>query len=165
MALFTSTVTNRVDKKGRVSVPAAFRGAVQESSFAGIVLYASLNLPCIEGADMAFLERISDRLYSDYSPYDDDQMAVATAILAGANQLAFDPEGRVMIPAALRDGAGISDRATFVGLGPRFQIWDPDTYEPHRQRQMQTAAKAAPGMMPIFGRQPSAGGPGEGGGA
>lgn len=151
MAFFLSTFKNKVDKKGRVSVPAAFRTAVAGSHFPGIVVYRPFNLPCVEGADMSFLEQLSDRLYGDFGPFDTDQMSVATAILAGANQLQFDPEGRVMLPSELREFAGIGDYATFVGLGRKFQIWGAEAYEAHKEDQLARAAEAAPNLQPFGG--------------
>jgi len=154
MAFFLSTFTNKVDKKGRVSVPAAFRAAVSQDGFPGIVVYRPLNLPCIEGADMTFLEQLSDRLYGDFGPFDPDQMSVATAILAGASQLSFDPEGRVMLPNDLKTFAGIDGAATFVGIGRKFQIWNPEAFEAHRAQQMAVAADTAPKLPPFGGGRP-----------
>lgn len=151
VAFFLSTFTNKIDKKGRVSVPAPFRAAVSESHFPGIVIYRPLNLPCIEGADISFLEQLSDRLYGDFGPFDPDQMSVATAILAGASQLAFDPEGRVMLPAELRSFAGIDGQATFVGIGRKFQIWNAADYAAHRENQLAVAAATAPNLPPFGG--------------
>ena len=151
MAFFLSTFTNKVDKKGRVSVPASFRSTVASSHFPGIVVYRPFDLPCIEGADMPFLEQLSDRLYGDFGPFNPDQMSVATAILAGASQLSFDPEGRVMLPAELREFAGIDGLATFVGLGRKFQIWGAEAYAAHHQNQLTRAAEAAPKLPPFGG--------------
>ncbi|NVJ99426.1 MAG: division/cell wall cluster transcriptional repressor MraZ [Alphaproteobacteria bacterium] len=151
MAFFLSTFKNKVDKKGRVSVPAPFRSAVASGNFPGIVVYRPLNLPCIEGADMSFLEQLSDRLYGDFGPFNPDQMSVATAILAGSSQLQFDPEGRVMLPNELRDFAGIDGFATFVGLGRKFQIWGAEAYEAHREEQLAMASETAPKLPPFGG--------------
>lgn len=151
MAFFLSTFTNKVDKKGRVSVPASFRTAVSASHFPGIVLYRPLNLPCIEGSDIDFLEQLSDRLYGDFGPFDPHQMSVATAILAGASQLSFDPEGRIMLPGELKAFAGIDGQATFVGIGRKFQIWNTEAYEAHHAKQMAVAEVTAPKLPPFGG--------------
>ena len=60
MRLFLSTFTNKVDKKGRVSVPATFRAALSELSFPGIVAYRSFTALCIEGCGMDFMQRLSE---------------------------------------------------------------------------------------------------------
>jgi MraZ protein len=151
VAFFLSTFTNKIDKKGRVSVPSTFRSAVSSSHFAGIVLYKPFNLDCIEGSDMSFLEQLSDSLYGDFGPFDPDQMSVATAILAGASQLGFDTEGRVVLPSDFCDFASINGAATFVGIGRKFQIWNPERYEVHKENQLKLAAETAPKLPPFGG--------------
>ena len=155
VAFFLSTFANKVDKKGRVSVPAQFRAAVSASHFPGIVLYRPLNLPCIEGSDISFLEQLSDRLYGDFGPFDPHQMSVATAILGGAAQLSFDPEGRVALPSELRSNANIESDATFVGIGRKFQIWASEAYKAHHAKQMAVAEVTAPGLPPFGGGEQS----------
>jgi MraZ protein len=53
--------------------------------------------------------------------------------MAMAHELPFDGEGRIVLPAKLAETAQISDRATFVGRGPRFQIWSPENYDEHER--------------------------------
>ncbi len=157
MALFLSTFENKVDKKGRVSVPASFRTAVASSHFQGVAVYRHLSLPCLEGADISFLEQISDQLYEGFGPFDNDQLSVATSILAESSQLGFDSEGRILLPAPMRDFMGIDGHATFVGLGRKFQIWAPDQFAVHRTAQRDIAADKAPSLPPLAKRD-SAGG-------
>ncbi|MBV1901971.1 MAG: hypothetical protein KUG56_09885 [Kordiimonadaceae bacterium] len=161
MAFFLSTYTNKVDKKGRVSVPASFRSAISKASAtasssvdannsaATLVLFTPTNFRCIEGSDAAFLEQLSDNLYGEFGPFDEEQTAVATAFLGGARELTSDPEGRVMLPPAMREAAGIGQQATFVGLGRKFQIWDSVAYEAHQCEQLKLAAKATPNLSPF----------------
>ena len=149
MALFLSTFTMKVDKKGRVSVPAPFRAAVDGGSFKGVVVYRALKGHFLEGADLAYLEDLSQKIYSDFGPFDDDQMAVATAILAGASQLPFDGDGRVLLPPDLKEFAGIEDQATFAGIGHKFQVWNPAAFEAHKAAQLPLAPKAAAKLTPF----------------
>ncbi|WCL55442.1 division/cell wall cluster transcriptional repressor MraZ [Gimibacter soli] len=136
-----------------MSVPATFRAAVAGGAFPGIVLYRPFNLACIEGADMAFLERLSDQFYDEFGPFNPDQAALTATILAGAVQLAFDPEGRVMLPGEFKEHAGITDTATFVGIGRKFQIWGPEAFEAYQADQFVKAAEAAPKLRPAKGGQ------------
>lgn len=132
MALFLSTVTNRVDKKGRVSVPAPFRAAVYEQSFQGVVLFRSNSHPCLEGFDFSYMEQLSARL-DDFDLFSDEQDDLATAIFGDSVQLAFDGDGRITLPVELMEYAGVVDKASFVGLGKKFQIWLPEAYELRRK--------------------------------
>ncbi len=54
------------------------------------------------------------------------------SIMALVRDLPLDGEGLAILPAALAAHAGITDRATFVGRGNRFQIWQPEAFERHQ---------------------------------
>ncbi len=131
MALFLSTHINKVDKKGRVSVPAQFRAELINEQFQGIVLFRSHAHPALEGFAWSYMQEISRRLenFDLFSPAQDD---LATTVFGESVQLAFDGDGRVVLPQDLMDFAGLSDRASFVGLGNKFQIWDADALEKRR---------------------------------
>ena len=128
MALFLSTFTNKVDKKGRVSMPAPFRAALTDQLHNGVVLFASNQHPCVEGFDWAKMDEIGDRM-DHYDLFSDDQDDLATTIFGESTQLFFDGDGRITLPQNLIDAASISGKATFVGLGRKFQIWSPELFE------------------------------------
>ncbi len=134
MSLFLSSYENRLDTKGRISVPATFRAAVSSEKFAGVVLYRSFTNNCIEGLSMSRMDALAAA--TDKIGVFDDKLDDLTAMLfADARQLAFDVTGRIVIPADLLAHAGITDRAVFVGRGNSFQIWNPDAFQ-----KMQNAA-------------------------
>jgi MraZ protein len=128
MALFLSTFLNRVDKKGRVSVPASFRATLADQAFQGIVLFRSSGHPCLEGFGMNRMEEMSARLDA-FDLFSAEQDDLATAIFGDAMQLPFDGEGRIVLPPALIEFAGLDEQAAFVGLGRKFQVWAPETFE------------------------------------
>ena len=130
MALFLSTFVNKVDKKGRVSVPAPFRTALAGQTFAGIIAFRSFKLPAIEGSGIDRMEEMSARIDA-LDEFSEDRDALSS-IFADAQQLAFDGEGRIVLPEALCAHAGINENAAFVGLGRTFQIWEPQRFEQHR---------------------------------
>ena len=127
MPMFLSTYTNKVDKKGRVSVPAPFRSAVSAHDFNGIVLFPSLKHAAIEGAGMDYIARLTGII--DQLPPFSDEADAFSAILASCHQLAFDPEGRIMLPEDLMEVAGITEQVCFVGRGQTFQIWEPAAWK------------------------------------
>ena len=128
MALFLSTYTNKVDKKGRVSVPAQFRAALSEQLHNGIVLFVSNQYSCLEGFDWAKMDEISERM-DHYDLFSDDQDDLATTIFGESVQLFLDGDGRVTLPSDLMGPASITDRAVFVGMGRKFQIWSPELFD------------------------------------
>lgn len=140
MALFLSTSVNKIDKKGRVSVPAGFRTALEGEAFSGIVLIPSQTHDCLEGFAYSAMEEISRRL-DEFDMFSSDQDDLATSVFGEAVQLAFDGEGRIMIGADLMARATLSDQAVFVGMGTKFQIWSPDKYEERRRAARENVAK------------------------
>ncbi|MBC7953738.1 MAG: division/cell wall cluster transcriptional repressor MraZ [Rhodospirillaceae bacterium] len=128
MGLFLSTFVNKVDKKGRVSVPATFRATLSQQSFQGIIAYRSFTAACMEGCGMDFMERLSDST-QNFDAFSAEQEDLSALIFADARQLAWDPEGRIVLPEDVMAHAGITDTAAFVGKGQTFQIWEPEAYK------------------------------------
>jgi MraZ protein len=145
VALFLSTFVNKVDRKGRVSVPASFRAALTSQSFAGIVAYRSFKTAAIEGSGIDRIEEMSARLDA-LDQFSEDNESLAS-IFADAQQLAFDSEGRIVLPQALAEHAGITESAAFVGLGRTFQIWEPEAHKAH-QGELRERAKRQGTTLP-----------------
>jgi len=130
MAALIGRHINRIDKKGRVSVPKPFRDALSDQKFTGVYAYPSFKYPAIEACGEAFIQRIIASL-DDLELFSDEQDDLASTILENSNQLPYDTEGRVILPPALLEHADIISEAEFVGRGSRFQIWNPSAYELH----------------------------------
>src|SRR5579871_2750413 len=115
--LFLSTFQNKIDKKGRISVPAPFRTILaRDEEFSGIVAYGSFINRCVEACGIDRIRKLSGRIEL-LDPFSEERDAFATTILGGSQQLAFDGEGRVMLPEPLLELADLSDMAMFVGKG------------------------------------------------
>lgn len=140
MPLFLSTFVNKIDKKGRISVPASFRAALAGQSFQGIVLFKGTAHLCIEGFDYSTMIELSDRL-DHFDLFSNQQDDLATAIFGEAVQCPFDSEGRIGLPEALIDFAALGESVAFVGLGRKFQIWDVKKYEARRETARQSVIK------------------------
>lgn len=138
---FLSTFVNKVDRKGRVSVPAPFRAALAGQNFQGIIAYPSLSDPAIDAFGRDVLEQMSRRRFDQTVEDGDFERALlggdgddaVEIIMAMARELPFDGDGRIVLPAQLAEAAGIRDRATFVGRGARFQIWAPETFDSNQR--------------------------------
>jgi MraZ protein len=124
VAIFLSTFENKIDKKGRVSIPAPFRAVLNVENFSGIIAYPSFVHECIEACGMQRIVRLSESIDS-LDPYSDSRDAFATSILGGAQQLGFDGEGRITLPESLIALASLDEKAVFVGKGQTFEIWNP----------------------------------------
>jgi MraZ protein len=129
MAVFLSSFVNRIDKKGRVSVPASFRAALGPDS-SGIVIFKSLQNDALDGCSMAHLELLSQSLEKQDLPADLFEL-LETTIFGGSVQLPFDGEGRITLPHSMIASVGIGEEVAFVGRRKTFQLWDPKKFTAH----------------------------------
>jgi len=154
MALLVGRHLNKIDKKGRVSVPKPYREAVLAEGFAGVYIYPYFKYPALEGAGEAFMQRLSASLDDNLELFSEAQEDIAAITLENTFQLTFDPEGRISLPAELCLHAGLDGQALFVGRGSRFQIWAPDTYQDLRGGALEKA-KAAGATLQLSPRADS----------
>ena len=126
--MFLSTHENKLDKKGRVAVPASFRSYLSNMGYNGVICYPSFNNPSIEAWPQSRIEKISESIDS-LNPFEEKRDVFATSVLAESENLQFDNEGRVSIPSKLLNHAEIKHTMLFVGQGKTFQIWEPKLFE------------------------------------
>ena len=127
MSRFVSNVTLRLDSKGRVSIPAAFRTILGRDGFAGLYCYPALDRPAIDAGGNALMAEI-EALMAGYAPFSEAREQFALALYGTSETLKVDGEGRVMLSEPLKRHAGVTDQVTFVGLGHKFQIWEPGRF-------------------------------------
>ncbi len=126
------THRNRLDAKGRVSVPASFRACLPPyGSEACLVLRLSQNHPCIEGWPAATFATLEAPL-ATLDVFSQDQEDLAATLYADACPMDPDREGRILLPETLVAYAGLSDAVVFMGLGRIFQLWEPEAAERRR---------------------------------
>ena len=143
MSGFFSTYTNKVDKKGRVSVPASFRTVLAAQNFQGIIVFPSFKNKALEAWSMDRMQTIMDSVES-LALFSDDQDDLKAAIFSTSKELGFDNEGRIILSDEFKKHAGIDEQATFVGMGKTFQIWNPDAYLAHKKEIQTRIAKTKP---------------------
>jgi MraZ protein len=140
MDRFVSTFTNKIDAKGRVSVPAPFRAVLERDGYSagGIYCYPSLDAPALDAGGERLAQKI-DGLLAGLPDYSDERDELSVALYGDVQLLAIDGDGRIVLPEGLRRHAGLQDQVTFVGLGEKFQIWAPQAFEERRQRAREKA--------------------------
>ena len=145
--MFLYTTENGIDAKGRVSVPASFRAAVASDPLNGIYVWRSFNGPFLEGCGQRLMDEYADAL-DEMDPYDDRRVAIERVIFGGARALTFDSTGRISLPKEFADFAGLDARATFVGLGKRFEIWSPEAIAEQHGQDLETARENKHALKP-----------------
>ena len=131
--LFMDTITNKVDAKGRVSLPSDYRAIVKELS-TEIVCYRSLNAPCIEGCLEDTLDKLATEIENSTDFFSETQDNLTNLIFGDAKRFAFDSTGRIVLTEKLLQHAQITDTAVFVGKGRKFQIWNPENWAKEEAR-------------------------------
>ncbi len=131
MGLFLSTFVNKVDKKGRVSVPATFRASLSSEPFQGFVAFRSHKHDAIECCGYSRMEQLSQSVDS-LDMFSQEQDDFTATIFADSLQVPFDGDGRIVLPKKLVDYIGVNGDVAFVGRGATFQIWLPEKFEAHQ---------------------------------
>ena len=138
MALFVGRHLNKVDKKGRVSIPKPFRAALKSIGSQTLYLYPLFKVPAVEACDEIFMSRLSASL-DDLDMFSDEQDDLAAIVLENAHALSLDTEGSVQLPKEIIEQAGVGSEAVFVGRGAPFQIWALAEYEAKRAQAFERA--------------------------
>lgn len=131
--LFLDTIINKVDAKGRVSLPADYRAIVKDLG-SEIVCYRSLTSPCIEGCTEDLLEKLATEIENSTDFFSETQDDLTNLIFGDAKRYTFDSTGRIMLSEKLLKHAEITDSAVFVGKGRKFQIWSEKNWQKEEAR-------------------------------
>ena len=129
--MFLSTYENKLDKKGRVSVPASFRSYLSNLGYNGVICFPSFNNQSIEAWSQDRIEKISNAI-DTLNPFEEKKDFFATSILSESSSFQFDNEGRILLTQKLLKHAKIKNSMLFVGQGKTFQIWEPTAFEKFR---------------------------------
>ena len=130
MDRFVSNFSSRIDAKGRVSIPAPFRAVLARDGFEGLYVHPALDAPALDAGGNALLYEI-EALLSTLPPYSEERDRLSTALFGTSEILKVDPEGRVILTESVKAHAGIADAVAFVGLGRKFQMWEPEAFRAH----------------------------------
>ena len=136
MDRFVSTFINKLDAKGRVSIPASFREVLARDGYSdgqgsGIYCYPSLDNPALDAGGERLAKKI-DVLLSGLGDYSDERDELSVALYGEVQVLKLDGDGRIVLPEGLRTHAGIDTQVAFVGMGEKFQMWEPGRFEAYR---------------------------------
>ena len=121
MALFLSTITNKMDSKCRVSVPSSYRSSLLKQSFKGVIAFPSYNDKSIDACGIDRMEKISNDL-DENNKYSKEEFDMVSLYFGEAEQLPFDKEGRIVLPKKLINHAKISKEVLLWDLDPHFNF-------------------------------------------
>ena len=129
---FIGRYLNKVDKKGRVSVPAGWRPSLISKDFSGIIAQSSLSEKAIDAYPRDYLELLQGKLDLNDPLLEENEYE--STVIFGGSVLSFDSEGRVVLSDSLRNEINLASEALFVGMGRRFRIWNPKIFNEYLGR-------------------------------
>jgi MraZ protein len=135
---FVSKYVNRLDSKGRVSIPAPYRQILAREGLDSLFCSPSLEKQAVDAGGVG-LRAALDSYLEDFEAFSDERESLSSALLGESESLKIDKDGRVVLSDAIKLHTGITDQVAFVGHGFKFQIWDPASYEAYRAEAMKHA--------------------------
>lgn len=131
--MFFGRFEHTLDDKGRLTIPAKYRNTLAT----GVVITRGLDR-CLYVYPSSEWGQISERI-KQLSQMKKDARSFVRFLFAEAIDCIPDKQGRVLIPAYLREHANLSDEVIVAGSNDRLEIWNPDTYQEENSRLQQDA--------------------------
>jgi MraZ protein len=129
-----------LDAKGRLSIPAKYREALESMSGSRIVMTAHTQDRCVLIYPETEWHSVMPKI--EALPTFNRAVQRAQRLLIGyATALELDANGRVLVPPTLRDYGNLGKKLMLVGLGAKFELWDEDAW-------LQSIAKTDDDDMP-----------------
>jgi MraZ protein len=125
--LFLSTYVHKIDKKGRVSLPASFRQVLQKQGVEQVAVITSFQKNALEALSWERIKELSE-VIDTMGVYSTAQQDLASVLLSDIRLLGIDSDGRINLSDDLIHHAQLLDQAAFVGKGKTFEIWSPEAY-------------------------------------
>jgi MraZ protein len=139
---FISTVPGKLDSKGRVCIPAPYRQILAAQNTQGVYLCPSFSEAALECFGEEMLQAFH-RQIAEINPFFAKSFNAKAAVILGESKLlAFDDNGRVSLPVEMIAHAGLVDGIVFVGMGTKFQIWEPARFAEVRAARLKEALAA-----------------------
>jgi len=129
---FLSNAVNKIDSKGRVSVPALFRSVLQKRGLGELYALQAIDMAAIDAGGMDLLERYEARLAQD-DPFLRSSDDMSFFCHGDGAFLKLDKDGRITVTDFIREHTGITDEVAFVGRGHFFQMWQPEKFHAYRE--------------------------------
>ena len=147
MNRFLSNAVNRIDAKGRVSVPAHFRSVVQSRGYSELYAIRQLDVPALDVGGLDLLDRYEERIALE-DPFLQAADDMSFFVHGDGSFLKLDQDGRITVNDFIREHTGITSEVAFVGRGNFFQIWEPERLRAYGAEVRARLSRLRQGTMP-----------------
>lgn len=129
MITFIGDYNIRIDAKGRLSFPAAFKKQLGEAVPAGFVLKRDVFERCLNLYPMEEWDRQNRMIRAKTNPYNKEHARFLRMFYSGTAELSLDNSGRILIPKRLLDYGEITDEVVMAGQAGKIEIWSAANYQ------------------------------------
>lgn len=146
MARFKGRSTNSVDEKGRLAIPAKMRRVMTPEAQETFTATRGIE-DCVLLYPLDVWEQQEERIDQLNQYADEETRHFVRTIMMWAEDVTLDKQGRIVLPAELRDFAGIDETAVVIGAVDHLEVWDPDRLDKYFAEQPSTYKTAAQQVM------------------
>lgn len=147
--MFRGATAINLDAKGRIAIPAKYRDTLQDACSGQLVITIDLELPCLTLFPLPHWEQLERQLQS-LSNTNRVHLSIKRLLLGHASEVELDKNARLLLPAKLREHAGLEKHLLLAGMGNTFQIWDEGRWNERIREDMLAHAEQtwSPEQMP-----------------
>ena len=140
-------VVNSINSKGRLSIPSKFREVLTEWDADQIIVTKGLDKCLMAFAPDAWgvLEKKAAKL----SMVRKADILFKRHVMGSAEECQIDAQGRILIPASLREYAHLTKKCLFVGITDRMEIWDQETYDAYMNEALKDSESLLEGLAEL----------------
>jgi len=141
MQTFVGNIEGRLDDKGRIFVPAAYRKILAEAECKRIVMRRDTDNACLMFYPEAVWNEKVEQLRAALDEWDPEDQLILMQFMADAEYMEMDGQGRILLQRKNLETIGAQQDVLFVGMLNRFALWAPEIFAEKRLSQTELAAR------------------------
>ena len=141
MDTFVGNIEARLDDKGRIFVPAAYRKILAEMNSKFIVMRRDTDNECLMFYPEQVWNEKVETLRAALDEWDPEDQLILMQFMADAEYMELDGQGRILLQKKNLETIGAQQDVLFVGILNRFALWAPDNFAAKRLSQTELAAR------------------------
>jgi MraZ protein len=129
MATFIGDYICKIDAKGRVILPAAFKKQMPAAAMDKFVVKRDIFEPCLVLYPMDEWDRQNAIIRSKINPYNKEHSRFFRGFYKGTAEVVLDASNRLLLPKRLLDAAGIGSEVVLAGQDGKIEVWSRELYD------------------------------------